>query len=347
VLLNKLFPNRSIKIDPEDFKDRCGPKVLVARPGEMTPVQQLFDECHFPWQESYQKLLDDFNSPNCGELARETDKPCIKCTVGAARIVLWPYHVKSTRDLPPTYFSGRIEPEYYHPLDNLKFARDQFAERLSSTKIAIQASNTIGCGWTSGPSNLHLTIFPYELSCEPEKTTRRLYYRNRSSRICSISTYTGFRQKLSSQELEWLHNSQRIIERPNQIKASNFREIWSNTPIRAERFQREPPETDIPVYESISVSNDGKALIACSQNLTVIPTERITHLAIHTLLPARGGPETWLTLLAVSRHIETTNEEFWIELFCDTATSDFMELSKKLAKAIEKPIRRLEPQYNC
>ena len=344
---SKFVSRPSLEINPADFKDRDGPTVLAAQQGTFTPIQQLFNDCGFPWQDSYQQQLDDFDIPFFRWLKKLDTPPCLVFKVGLARVSLSPFFDTSTRDLPPAYFSGNIVPKYEHPLDNLKFAQDQFAERLSSAKIAIKASNTIGCGWTSGPSNLDLMIFPYELSFEPEKTTRRLYYRKRSRRRCSIATYTGFRQKLSSQELEWLHNSQRIIERPNQMKVSNFREIWSQTPIQAQRFLREPPLTDIPVYEAINISNDGKALIECGHELHIIPTDRITHFAIHTLRPARAGSETWLTLLAVYRHIETTNAEGSIDLFCEKVQSNFMDLAQLLAKTLGKKIIHLKPEYNC
>jgi hypothetical protein len=313
------------------------------------PIQQMLDARGFPWRESQAALIERSGVGPDSWFNRDavvfvdSDPPPIPG-------LLRPLHFEPAKDcdpkMPPLRLWGWAwtrKGSWWRSraMKSLIMVRDSLEPALGRPG-SNNSSNTRGWSWRRGPASIEIMCFPPRLAWSPtgdEIPDRR---DPKVDASCWITLNTGFRPACTPRERAWLE----AFEPAMALGGSgNPRRIAANQPMQdVLEFIREPVAGSEKVLGSIGRTADGEALIFASDQLYVVPVERVDHVEVSRVMPARGSGYASMTLACRGNFGERPIRRVLLGHRSDWEALD--EPAARLAEWLELPCVLREPEFD-
>ncbi len=307
------------------------------------PLHAWLDLNAFPWQMTRADLATRYGvRPH---VAYRWDVIEIETANPLLSDLLWPISAQAfsqfATSMPATEFFGTC----WHSIDardNLRRVVGQLVPILGPGQIN-NASNSRGHRWVHGPATLDLHAFPPELQGGPRSNPSH----DREPRLrtgCSVSIKTGFRLPVSERERDQVKSFEPIL----RLHAQALAVPWMpRLPVVQSllEFIRKPELAFDACRDWVGRSEDRSALIVFSDELYVIPVDRIMRLEVRRTLPAKGPGGSSLGVVCTNG--EAAGPARFVEVRSAPGATDLDQMAATISLAIDKPLALLPYDYDC
>jgi hypothetical protein len=178
---------------------------------------------------------------------------------------------------------------------NLSTVADFFAGWLGPAPIR-REHNTLVCRWGVGPAAVRLIAWPPRLQRPPGPPNPAEQRDPRLRTAVHVSLATGVRLALAPRERAWAATFQPVLDLPaaRPVAAAAVLQV---APSDAELSWVRDPAGFLPaLHRRLGWPPGREALIFCTDQLYLVPRDRLAAVAVERLLPAKGAGGSTLTL---------------------------------------------------
>lgn len=267
--------------------------------------------------------------------------------------MLWPFGFQVFPEFSPAMPPGRIWTHVWvgnNAARNIEFAARQLTPHLGERDIEPQY-NVLQAEWSWGGSSIKLIVWPPSMQAGPSVPGSNPAH-DRDPRLdtaCSIELLTGWRPPLSPQDRIWLDEFVPIGATRNGRSGHVLAKLMEERPpLFAEpmlEFMREPPADLTRFSGSFGISADGNALIACDNELYVIPLAQIREFKVTRTHAAKGPGGS--TLMAVCETGLAARPIKWVTIAQGAHADDLNEIAAELAARSGKHVELRKYDYDA
>lgn len=272
------------------------PTVLPVPAAGMNPVQRVLDDLGVPWRTSTRDLVARFGSSPHPSYDWDVI-PLVGAGAGLEGMIfpIAANAFRSSSTQPPDHFFTCVWVSD-DPLENIRIAAESFCAVLGPAGLG-RSANTVGCAWTAGPAGITLTVWPPSLQSFVSRN--RAHERDpRLVTACRVAFSPGYRQAASEREAHWIDSASVVLRlRDSGSKMAAARLTAARPLPTTVEFARDPVPRCVELHGTVSLSEDGAALIVCDRELLVVPLDRVLAVAVRKLSPAKGPGGSWLELV--------------------------------------------------
>ena len=315
------------------------PTALPVPPGGMNPVQRALDDQGVPWRTSTRDLVARFGSSP--HPSYDWDVIPVAGAGAGLEGMIFPIAAnafRSSSTQPPDLFFTCVWVSD-DPLENIRIAAESFCTLLGPAEIGRKA-NTVSCAWTAGPAGITLTVWPPSLQSFVSRN--RAHERDpRLVTACRVAFSPGYRRAASEREARWIDTAFVVLHLPGSGAKTAAARLATARPLPTTvEFARDPVPRCAELQGTVSLSQDGAALIVCDRELLVIPLEQVLAVAVRKLSPAKGPGGSWLEL--VCQDPASAGGETAIRLASGRRPDELDAAAHRLGERIARRVR-IEP----
>lgn len=324
--------------------DIGGPWDLEGEPptAEGAPIRAWLDAVGLPWRESRAKLIERFGvrrDPNYAWEVIEvaTAAPIAPGLIGPLSAQAFPGF---PMDAPATGYSAAawLEPDARR---NLARTAEALAAALGPAAVG-RSANVVTCGWRQGSASVRLTAWPADL--QSDRGSIPAWEREpRLADACHIHIDTGWRAPLTDAERAAIKGFVEIAAPPS-LRGYRAEEMAGRAAAESELDVVRAPEAGMAerLFGRIGLSADGATLIACADQLRLVPMAEVLRLEVDRLLPAKGGGGSTLRLVRRGWN----GAEAWMTLAEAPGPDDLNALADRMGAAMGRPVAIGEAYYD-
>lgn len=310
-------------------------------PADATPVHGMLDQRGVPWRLNRGDLVDRYGIETDETFQRPVvriaePRPFLPGLVAPLSVQVGPElspRVPATEYFAVAWFSDDAR-------ENVRRSADEVAQHLGRGRIA-NVQNAIEAQWRFGAASITLRGWPAERNRAP-LTENAVHTREpRIARGCHIHVMTGWRPPLSPTERGWLETFASLG--PTDPEPGVTPQALRDRPVAESLVEHARPIPDefAPLIGQLGRSADGEALIACRDQLFVVPADEVAGFRLVRLRPARGSGGSWLEVLL---HTHVPDAPTKPMLLASLSSPEGLEpIAETLARAFDRPLDMPEP----
>ena len=311
--------------------------------GAENRILNILEAAGIPWRISRAELAARYGVRR--HAAYDWDVIEIDTTPPIVDGLLWPLSAQVLPQFPPhlpaTLLTGLICVAD-DALQNFRFAMGRLAASLGPGETR-SAANSIELCWSHGPARLSLTVWPPAM--QQWKFTNPAHDRDpRLKTACHLAIDTGFRPAATPMERAWLTTFETVA--PIETGRMSDSTVRQSPASQAElEYVREPPAAAAPLFGSVGVSADRKALIFYGAQLYLIAVEDVVAFQVVRMLPAKGPGGSRLEVECRTRCVGLETKRLTIT--AAKGTEDLNSLAAELSRKTARPFALGSYEYDA